>query len=200
MRPRELMNLAARQFSVWVSPVLVLRSCPPLFLSPNNTSPPARDNSSNGFPTNECDVKSMQLLSLARGLVSFGLLLESMRRRFWRIVGRWNGFVRRLRGRPGERFLGVASLDSADSAASSGFASGGSVFCAVNEMDQVFDQRLWHRVGAPSCGALSGLDGSSSIGNPGRRCAATPLRSAPGYHVIAPFGAGRSSLAPLALH
>ncbi|MDP7016225.1 MAG: hypothetical protein QGG36_10520, partial [Pirellulaceae bacterium] len=27
---------------------------------------PARGNSSNGFPTKECDVKSMQLLSLAR--------------------------------------------------------------------------------------------------------------------------------------
>jgi hypothetical protein len=36
-------------------------------------------------------------------------------------------------------------------------------------------------------------------GNPGRRFAAAPLRSAPGYHVIAPFGAGRSSLAPRAL-
>ena len=41
-------------------------------LSSRDTSPPARGNSSNGFPTKECDVKSMQLLSLARGLVLFG--------------------------------------------------------------------------------------------------------------------------------
>jgi hypothetical protein len=31
-------------------------------------------------------------------------------------------------------------------------------------------------------------DGTLSIGNPGRRCAAAPLRSAQGYHVIAPSG------------